>query len=222
MLSVIGLVVCLLSWFISYWPTWWQVSNRYSIGLTAGCVVARTSNRIAATGTPYFPPSGSPLGLELTLVLRDWFNIHIHPHRGWVTVWMPQIKVDYYRMPGGRISSRSIYLPLWMPLVLFNFLPAVRLFRHRTRTRRTVAGLCPECGYDLRGTPVRCSECGCEADIGTLTQRTLSSQDKQDDPDSSQEKRRGIVSDDFREAGIEPQIPISNTIADVKGEQNES
>ena len=32
--------------------------------------------------------------------------------------------------------------------------------RDEVRRERQAAGLCPECGYDLRATPGRCPECG--------------------------------------------------------------
>jgi len=38
--------------------------------------------------------------------------------------------------------------------------PAMRLIRRRTLVRRLAAGRCPSCGYDLRGTPQQCPECG--------------------------------------------------------------
>lgn len=39
-------------------------------------------------------------------------------------------------------------------------LPACQFVRQRRRRRRLSSGLCLSCGYDLRGTPGRCPECG--------------------------------------------------------------
>jgi len=54
-------------------------------------------------------------------------------------------------------------IPYWVPTLLI-FLGASALAcpvvaRHRA-ARRRAAGQCGRCGYDLRGTPERCPECG--------------------------------------------------------------
>ena len=53
-------------------------------------------------------------------------------------------------------------LPCWTAALLFAALPAhwALGLRRRRAARRTKAGLCAACGYDLRATPGRCPECG--------------------------------------------------------------
>ena len=57
----------------------------------------------------------------------------------------------------------NLVVPYWMLAVVFAVLPVVRLElwrRSRREARRRGAGRCAKCGYDLRATPQRCSECG--------------------------------------------------------------
>ena len=61
-------------------------------------------------------------------------------------------------------NSWAVVIPYWFLTALAAILlPAcwfTSLGRRRRRAARLRRGLCPGCGYDLRGTPDRCPECG--------------------------------------------------------------
>jgi len=66
---------------------------------------------------------------------------------------------------GARTSSGSwLAVPFWFLAAPFAVAPIVWLGRRTVRWRRELrrgrAGLCPKCGYDMRGTLDRCPECG--------------------------------------------------------------
>jgi hypothetical protein len=70
-----------------------------------------------------------------------------------------------YDITSYRERSWSVTLPMWAVILLTLALPmrtATQLWRARRRRRRLSAGMCPDCGYDLRGSPERCPECGRE------------------------------------------------------------
>jgi len=60
----------------------------------------------------------------------------------------------------GRGAFTILSIPAWVVLPPWAILPAVWLRRWRDKRRRTRAGACPQCGYNLRGSRTRCSECG--------------------------------------------------------------
>jgi hypothetical protein len=59
---------------------------------------------------------------------------------------------------GGGIWNCEV--PYWMLAVLASVVPTVWAAVRFWGRRRTRAGLCSSCGYDLRATPDRCPECG--------------------------------------------------------------
>ena len=53
-----------------------------------------------------------------------------------------------------------VVIPLLYPAFLLAIPPSIWLALTLRRRRRLRAGLCRNCGYDLRETPGRCPECG--------------------------------------------------------------
>ena len=79
---------------------------------------------------------------------------------------------QYILSSGGRQHTWTFAFPLTVPLVLTSFLslraPVRVVIDERGRARQRL-GLCPNCGYDLRATPSRCSECGWQADAPAVS-----------------------------------------------------
>jgi hypothetical protein len=64
----------------------------------------------------------------------------------------------------GAETARALLIPLWALFTGAIALPAIVvgrfLIRRRIVLRRQRRGQCVRCGYDIRSTPDRCSECG--------------------------------------------------------------
>jgi hypothetical protein len=91
--------------------------------------------------------SGYPLQVQrhLGLVWQNYDRVHFDPRTGG-------------RFPPFTTKHRLIVVPYAYPVGVFAIAPITWLLARRTRRSR--AGFCPGCGYDLRATPDRCPECG--------------------------------------------------------------
>lgn len=68
--------------------------------------------------------------------------------------------------PGSATTVDAI--PLWAPLAALTWYQAWWLGHRQIHRRRTAAGTCIHCGYDLRASPRRCPECGHEVGLGRV------------------------------------------------------
>jgi hypothetical protein len=62
------------------------------------------------------------------------------------------------------VGTTFVTVPHWFLAMVPWLVPAMRWAYRRPRERRRRRGMCVACGYDLRGTPARCPECGRAAD----------------------------------------------------------
>ena len=76
------------------------------------------------------------------------------------SLWFSHHRLESPNPSYGRFRLESIWMPYWVVVGVTAVLPIRRYAKWRSRRRRSARGLCLECGYDLRGTPDRCPECG--------------------------------------------------------------
>jgi hypothetical protein len=78
--------------------------------------------------------------------------------------WLPSTDLTTRTLSGTVVTRHLTTVPYWIPTLITSLLPAMSLRRwiadHLQTRRRRKAGLCPNCGYDLRASKDRCPECG--------------------------------------------------------------
>ena len=145
-------------WLRSYWVTdilGWSNDRR-------GCSIASSSgqfavgSQLATTRDPLTKPRPHGYQTSEPMNLAHLYGID-SPEGRWHFFGM--ILIDQ-RTPGRR--RRALVVPYWQLFLIACAMYASRLHWHAKlrRRERLRAGLCPECGYDLRAGHERCPECG--------------------------------------------------------------
>lgn len=88
------------------------------------------------------------------------YSRSLHPRAGGELMAVLRVKPEQAFMT---TVFTEVGSPHWLMPAIAAPLPLAMAWRWWRRRRRTGAGLCPSCGYDIRATPGRCPECGREA-----------------------------------------------------------
>jgi len=101
--------------------------------------------------------SGDAMRMHLWLEHRETSILGFTAERGF---WQGPFSSGFGDSLQWSAYERAFEVPHWSIALLTAILPALTLRRTWLRRRRSRAGLCHRCGYDLRASPDRCPECG--------------------------------------------------------------
>jgi hypothetical protein len=175
MVVILTSVVCMTTiflWLRSYvvadeiWITW-----GYGYRVTGITVIATARGRVHFYANGLTPVSSGLISQESRQVTSpnslswEWKSTPhgrgmdlTHYEHWWCAAW--GFGYDYGDWGP---SGWTVWCPHWF-VVLLGALGPFSWIRHRLyirrRARRRAQGLCLECGYDLRASSMRCSECG--------------------------------------------------------------
>jgi hypothetical protein len=161
------------------WVASYQVEFRLVWVADKRCVTALASDgEFAGIWSEYATPSLSEIVIDRVTYGHGFHFIRARPpkHRHsiisaehpyfrparmyWRFLGFQFSRYDEFRIDPNYPTSYNLYIPFWLAVFLCLATAAPwyhKLYRHH---RRKVLGQCVKCGYDLRGSPERCPECG--------------------------------------------------------------
>ena len=166
-LSLLFFAALLATWPMSYrhgdWIVWKGDQWFFSVGASRGEVSVRVARR--AWPSPRWldvsPYGFRHIGLDSAPDLRQGFGAGQLAGFGWMR---QDGLLRPFHGPTRVIEiHRTVLVPCWFAAFVCAVPPA--LFIRRYIPRRSEAGRCRICGYDLRATPDRCPECGTAATV---------------------------------------------------------
>ena len=148
--------------------------STYFVLLGAGRLTAVRQGVTRPPGGEWTADVSDPGTLQIRAGGKDVASVTSVPRwRGWPPGWgrfhQPGPKVMFVAPPlkGPQVCAinySGASLPLWTVAAVTALPPVAWLLgflrKGRSREARLRGGLCVECGYDLRGSPGRCPECG--------------------------------------------------------------
>src|SRR5688572_6333463 len=170
-LSLIVLAAVCVLWMRSYWRgdcvNLWNRSHSVSLESRAGYLSAMVSNLHGdAAGAVYWNSVVGRLSDERrgrrALATANFMGVSfckdIRP--GSAVGLVDQVVNAGMRIPQGMVKRYLLWIPYWAVAMLAAAPGVLALWRRKRLHRRQATGLCIQCGYNLRGSALKCPECG--------------------------------------------------------------
>jgi hypothetical protein len=159
----------------------WEYAGFARVTMEDGRLVERRVDLIACKGVVWFlvdrsmtEPSGPAaewVAEPRERLNRGWqlrlgsYDNTLQPQGAsqWAAYHATGFRYAYNGVAAQAFENWNLVVPMWALLAVTLVVPAVWLVAWRRRARaaaRVGAGLCVQCGYDLRASPERCPECG--------------------------------------------------------------